>query len=86
MRKSKSSLINRSAVKKYILNKFAEDRPHLNFTRVSEAALLLLEAKIQNMLDSDGYYIIANITWNYFWYNVLDVIFFLTFTVKYGIM
>jgi len=51
MRKSKSSLINRSAVKKYILNKFAEDRPHLNFTRVSEAALLLLEAKIQNMLD-----------------------------------
>jgi len=51
MKKSKSSLINRSAVKKYILNKFAEDRPHLGFTRVSEAALLLLEAKIQNMLD-----------------------------------
>jgi len=51
MRKTKSSLINKSAVKKYILNKLAEDRPHLDFTRVSESALLLLEAKLQDMLD-----------------------------------
>lgn len=51
MRKSKSSLINRSAVKKYILSELAEKRPSLYFTRVSESALLLLEAKIQNMLD-----------------------------------
>ena len=51
MRKSKSSLINKTAVKKYILDKLTEDRPHLGFTRVSESALLLLEAKVQNMLD-----------------------------------
>lgn len=51
MRKSKSSLINRSAVKKYILKELAEKRPYLNFTRVSESALFLLEAKIQDMLD-----------------------------------
>lgn len=46
----KTSLINRSAVKKYILAQCAEQRPSLGFTRVSEAALLLLEAKIQDML------------------------------------
>jgi len=51
MRKAKSSLINKSAVKKYVLSKIAEDRPHLGFTRVSESVLLLLEAKIQAMLD-----------------------------------
>jgi len=52
MRKSKSSLINRSAVKKYILSELAEKRPHLEFTRVSESMLLLLEAKVQSMLDN----------------------------------
>jgi len=51
MKKSKSSLINKSAVRKYVLQRIAEDRPHLGFTRVSESLLLLLEVKVQEMLN-----------------------------------
>jgi len=47
----KNNLINKAATKKYILTKIQEDRPHLGFTRVSESMLLLLNAKVQAMLD-----------------------------------
>ncbi len=49
--KIRQNLLNHKAVRAYILKKFAEDRPHLGFTRVSESALLLLEVQLRSKLE-----------------------------------
>lgn len=49
--KIRKNLLNHAAVREYILDKFAEDRPHLGFNRVSKSALLLLEVQLRKRLD-----------------------------------
>lgn len=49
--KIRKNLLNHKAVREYILKKFAKDRPHLGFTRVSESALLLLEIQLRTKLE-----------------------------------
>ncbi len=49
--KIRENLLNHAAVKRYILKKFKEDRPHLEFSRVSQSALLLLEVQLRKRLD-----------------------------------
>ncbi len=49
--KIRENLLNHAAVKRYILKKFADDRPHLEFSRVSESALLLLEVQLRLRLE-----------------------------------
>ena len=48
-----SSLINRSAVKTFILKKLESMRPWLGFTRVSGAALDVYEGRIRAMIIKD---------------------------------
>ena len=43
-------LTNKAAVKKYILTRTAELRPHWDCTRVSQQALDEIEARLQNMI------------------------------------
>ena len=49
--KIRTNLLNHKAVRKYILNKFKQDRSHLGFTRVSESVLLLLEVQLRLKLE-----------------------------------
>ncbi|MCP4596240.1 hypothetical protein [Neptuniibacter sp.] len=49
--KIRENLLNHAAVKRYILKKFKDDRPHLEFSRVSKSALLLLEVQLQQRLE-----------------------------------
>jgi len=47
----KDKLLNHAAVKRYILRKLQETRPHLKFTRVSKSVLLLLEVQLREKLE-----------------------------------
>jgi len=50
-----SNLINRSAVKKYILAKIKSERPGMEkkITRVSQSAIDEYEARLKNWIESD---------------------------------
>jgi len=45
-----SSLINRSAVKQHIKDKFLKERPHMGISRVSDRAVNQIEAKIRHLI------------------------------------
>lgn len=49
--KTKENLLNHAAVKRFILRKLQETRPHLEFTRVSKSVLLLLEVQLHEKLE-----------------------------------
>ncbi len=46
-----ASLLNRSAVKQHIKDRFELKRPHIGITRVSERALDEVEASLRIMID-----------------------------------
>lgn len=48
-----SSLLNKAALKKFILAKIEAMRPGLGLTRVSKEALEALEARLKNMIEND---------------------------------
>lgn len=48
-----SSLINRSAVKSFILKKLESMRPWLGFNRVSKSAVEVYEARLRAMIIKD---------------------------------
>jgi hypothetical protein len=48
-----SSLINKAAVKKYLLERAKQLRPGHKFTRVSALTLIELESLLRNLCDSE---------------------------------
>ena len=48
-----SSLLNKAALKKFILAKLEANRPELGLTRVSKEALDTIEARLKNMIEND---------------------------------
>jgi len=51
--KKVSVLINRTATKRYILDKLKSKRPFLGLTRVSKEALDIYEARLRDMIIRD---------------------------------
>ncbi len=49
--RTKENLLNNAAVKRFILRKLQDTRPHLKFTRVSKSVLLLLEVQLREKLE-----------------------------------
>ena len=50
---SATKLVNRSGIKRFILDKLKEKRPHLGVTRVSADAYAKYEAKIRGLIEDD---------------------------------